>query len=305
MYNGKNSNFSKITRNKKPADVAFNIFILLFSVITFFIIAYPLYFVVIASVSSSTLVSQGQVVLWPKAINFFGFNQVFSDSRIWTGYRNTIIYTFSGTIVNMLFTLPAAYVLSRKVFMPRKLLMFLFTFTMFFNGGLMPTYLLMKQINFINKPWVFIIPFSVNVFNLIITRSFFENSIPDELYEAAQLDGCSHFKFFSKVVIPLSKAVVSVVTLYYIVGHWNDFFTGLLYIREAALQPLQNVLRNILISNQVFASGAGSVGSGYAQQYADQVKYAVIIVSTLPILVVYPFIQKYFDKGVMIGAVKG
>lgn len=183
--------------------------------------------------------------------------------------------------------------------------MFFFTFTMFFNGGLIPTYMLMKEIKFIDKPWVFIIPFCVNVFNLIITRTFFESSIPHELYEAAQLDGCTHFKYFGKIVLPLSKAVVSVIALYYTVGHWNDFFTGLVYIRTATLHPLQNILRNILISNQVFASGAGSVGAGYAQQYADQVKYAIIIVSTLPILVVYPFIQKYFDKGVMIGAVKG
>ncbi len=140
---------------------------------------------------------------------------------------------------------------------------------------------------------------------MIITRSFFENSIPDELYEAASIDGCNHFTFFAKIVIPLSKAVVSVIALYYMVAHWNDFFTGLLYVRNAALQPLQNVLRGILLSNQVFSSGAGSVGSGYAQEYANQVKYAIIIVSTLPILLVYPFIQKYFDKGVMIGAVKG
>jgi putative aldouronate transport system permease protein len=223
------------------------------------------------------------------------------------GYKNTIIYTVLGTVLNLLLTLPAAYVLSRHEFKARRILMFVFVVTMFFNGGLIPTYLLMKELNLTNNMWVFIIPFSVNVFNLIIVRTFFESSIPKELFEAAQMDGCSHFQFFGKVVLPLSKAVISVVGLYYLVGHWNDFFTGLIYIRDYSLQPLQIVLRDILLSNQVFAEGAGSGGAagGYAQRYADQIKYGVIIVSTLPILIVYPFIQKYFEKGVMIGSVKG
>ncbi|MES9566642.1 carbohydrate ABC transporter permease [Rhodococcus baikonurensis] len=178
---------------------------------------------------------------------------------------------------------------------------------MFFNGGLIPTYLLMKELSLINNMWVFILPFSVNVFNLIITRTFFESSLPKELFEAAQMDGCTHFQFFGKIALPLSKAVISVVGLYYLVGHWNDFFTGLIYIRDYSLQPLQIVLRDILLSNQVFAEGAGAGGAagGYAQKYADQIKYGVIIVSTLPILIIYPFIQKYFEKGVMIGSVKG
>jgi putative aldouronate transport system permease protein len=178
---------------------------------------------------------------------------------------------------------------------------------MFFNGGLIPTYLLMKGLHLTNTMWVFILPFSVNVFNLIITRTFFETSLPRELYEAAAIDGCSHFKFFTKVALPLSKAIVSVIGLYYLVAHWNDFFTGLIYIRSNSLQPLQIVLRDILLSNQVFSQGAGVGGDagGYAQRYADQIKYGVIIVSTLPILLVYPFIQKYFEKGVLIGSVKG
>jgi len=306
---GKMSKNSRKASNKiktrNPADIAFNIFIVAISILIFIIIAYPLYFVIIASISNSNMVAQGQVVLLPKDINFFGYEKVFEDSRIWTGYKNTIIYTVLGTTVNMMATLPAAYVVSRRDFKPRKIIMFFFTFTMFFNGGLIPTYMLIKNVKLIDSPLVFIIPFCVNVYNLIITRTFFETSIPNELYEAAQLDGCSHFKYFLQIVLPLSKAVVSVIALYYTVGHWNDFFTGLMYIRTTDMQPLQNVLRNILISNQVFASGAGSVGAGYAQQYADQVKYAIIIVSTLPILVIYPFIQKYFDKGVMIGAIKG
>jgi putative aldouronate transport system permease protein len=216
-------------------------------------------------------------------------------------------YTILGTFVNLLFTLPAAYVLSRREFRARRFIMFFFVVTLFFNGGLIPTYLLMKGLHLTNTIGVFIFPFCVNVFYLIIARTFFETSLPSELYEAAAIDGCSHFKFFIQVAMPLSKALISVIGLYYLVGHWNDFFTALIYIRSNELQPLQIILRDILLSNQVFASGAGVGGDagGYAQRYADQIKYGVIIVSTLPILVLYPFLQKYFEKGVMIGSVKG
>lgn len=294
-------------KGKNINDMIFDLCIYVICAIVFLIIAYPLYFVVIASVSDSTLVSTGKVLLFPKGFSLFGYQEIFQDSRIWVGYKNTMIYSLLGTFVNLLLTLPAAYVLSRKEFRARRILMFFFVFTMFFNGGLIPTYLLMKDLQLIDTMWVFIIPFSVNVFNLIITRTFFETSIPNELFEAASIDGCNHFTFFLKVVLPLSKAVVSVIGLYYLVWHWNDFFTGLIYIRDYNLQPLQIVLRDILLSNQVFAEGAGSGGAsgGYAQRYADQIKYGVIIISTLPILIVYPFIQKYFEKGVMIGSVKG
>lgn len=296
-------------KNMSTADIIFDGIVLFLALIVLFIVVYPLYFIVIASVSDSTMVAQGQVTLIPKGFSLYGYEQIFKDTRIWVGYKNTIIYTVLGTIVNMIFTLPAAYTLSRSEFKARKFLMFFFVFTMFFNGGLIPTYLLMKDLHIINTMWVFIIPFCVNIYNLIITRTFFETSIPKELYEAAALDGCSHFRFFTMIILPLSKAVVSVITLYYLVAHWNDFFTALIYIRDSELKPLQIVLRDILLSNQAFAGGAGSAGvvgaGGYAQKYADQIKYGVIIVSTLPILCVYPFIQKYFEKGVMIGAVKG
>ncbi|GIP18513.1 sugar ABC transporter permease [Paenibacillus montaniterrae] len=294
-------------KGKSPTELGFSIALGLFCIAIFLLIAYPLYFIIIASISDSVLVSTGKVLLFPKGVSFFGYTEIFKDERIWTGYRNTIFYTIAGTLVNLLVTLPAAYVLSRKDFKAGKFIMFAFIFTMFFNGGLIPTYLLMKDLHLINTVWVFIIPFCVNVFYLIIARTFFESSLPKELYEAAAMDGCSHFTYFMKVALPLSKAMISVIGLYYLVGHWNDFFTGLIYIRSNELQPLQIVLRDILLSNQVFSGGAGTGGSagGYAQRYADQIKYGVIIISTLPILLVYPFIQKYFDKGVMIGSVKG
>jgi putative aldouronate transport system permease protein len=296
-----------ILRKRTPGDVLFDAFIAAACIIVFLIVAYPLYFVVIASVSDSTMVATGKVWLWPKGFSLYGYNEIFDDTRIWRGYRNTILYTTLGTFVNLLFTLPAAYALSRREFRARRFLMFVFVVTMFFSGGLIPTYLLIKGLGMTNTMWVFIFPFCVNVYNLIIVRTFFETSLPRELYEAAAMDGCGHFRFFWSVALPLSKAVISVIGLYYAVAHWNDFFTALVYVRNNDLQPLQIVLRDILLSNQVFQSGAGTGGQagGYAQRYADQIKYGVIIVSTLPILLVYPFIQKYFEKGVMIGSVKG
>ena len=289
------------------ADNIFEFFIIIFCIFVFIIVAYPLYFIVIASFSDSTYVNQGLVILTPKGFSTYGYSKIFEDTRIWTGYKNTLIYTLGGTAINLLFTLPGAYALAYKRFKARKYIMRAFVFTMFFNGGLIPTYMLIRNLRMVDTMWVMMIPFCVNVYNLIITRTFFEHTIPDELYEAAIIDGCRHFKFFTTVVLPLSKAIISVIFLYYMVGHWNNFFTALIYLNKDNLQPLQIVLRNILLSNQVFMEGAGMGGEagGYAQRYADQVKYGVILVSTLPILCLYPFIQKYFEEGIMIGAIKG
>lgn len=285
-------------------DRIFKTVILILTILIFVIIVYPLWFVVIASISNSDLVNQGKVTFWPQDIRFYGFQQIWEDSRIWLGYANTILYVVAGTAVNMAVTMPAAYALSRKTFKARNVIMLYFVFTMFFNGGLVPTYLTVSNMGLISTKWILIIMGALNVYNLIIARTFIETSIPNDLYEAAVLDGCSHAKYFFKVVIPLSKAVISVLILYYAVGHWNDYFTALIYNNNTNNEPLQIVLRRILLLNEAFSSGTGVQG-GYAQSSADQVKYAVIIVSTVPILCVYPFIQKYFEKGVMIGAVKG
>ncbi|WMJ87193.1 carbohydrate ABC transporter permease [Anaerocolumna sp. MB42-C2] len=299
----------KNLRQRSSSDIFFRILVSTVSVLAFVSVVYPLYFIIIASVSNSNYVNQGLVLFLPKGFSTYGYEQIFKDSRIWHGYLNTILYTIGGTLVNLAVTLPAAYALSRKNFRERKIIMALFVFTMYFGGGMVPTYMLINDLKIINTPWAMILPTAMSVYNLIITRTFMESSLPDDLYEAAILDGCSHFKYFGTVVIPLSKAVISVIFLYYMVGHWNDFFNALLYLNKDGLQPLQVVLRNILLVNQAFAGGAGSgagAGAGsYAQQFADQIKYGVIIVSTVPILCIYPFIQKYFEKGVMIGAVKG
>ena len=209
------------------------------------------------------------------------------------------------SVITKVITMPAAYALSRKDFKARNGVMFYFVFTMFFSGGLVPTYMTVSALHLISTKTILIVFVAINTYNLIIARTFIQNSIPDDLYEAAVLDGCSHFTYFMKVVLPLSKAVISVLILYYAVFHWNDYFNALIYNSKQDNAPLQIVLRDILLLNQAFASGNGGVQGGYGQSSADQVKYAVIIVSTLPILCVYPFIQKYFEKGVMIGAVKG
>ena len=295
-------------RHQSPSDRIFAIVVAVLVVVIVFLAIYPVFFVLIASFSDSTLVQTGKVLLWPRGINLFGYRQILGDGRIWNGYKNTIIYTVLGTAVNLIVTMPAAYALSRREFKARRPLMFLFAVTMFFSGGLIPTYLLYRDLHILNTMWVFILPSALNVYNLIIARSFYEASIPEELHEAALIDGANHFQYFWRVALPLSKAILSVITLYYLVYHWNDFFTGLIFVRDYSKQPLQIVLRDILIANQAFAGGAGNAGGtgqGYAQRFADQIKYGVIIVASLPVFIIYPFIQKYFDKGVMIGAVKG
>ncbi|MDE6845057.1 MAG: carbohydrate ABC transporter permease [Lachnospiraceae bacterium] len=287
------------------ADRVFGIVVVALSILIFAIVLYPLWFIVIASISNSNLVNLGQVKFLPKDIRFYGYQQIIEDSRIWKGYLNTLIYVVVGTVLNMVVTMPAAYALSRRGFKARNKVMFYFVFTMFFSGGLVPTYMTISALHLISTKTILIIFVAVNTYNLIIARTFIESSIPEDLYEAAVLDGCSHFSYFTKVVIPLSKAVNSVLILYYAVYHWNDYFNALVYNSKQENAPLQIVLREILLLNQAFASGNGGVQGGYGQSSADQVKYAVIIVSTLPILCVYPFVQKYFEKGVMIGAVKG
>lgn len=296
-------------RRDTPGDLVFKALLALCCVLVLLLTLYPIYFVVIASVSSPDLVSTGQVWLFPRDLSWFGYEQILADDRIWNGYRNTLLYAVAGTALNLLVTMPAAFTLSRREFRPRRVLMFFFAFTMFFSGGLIPMYLLLRDLNLLDNWLVFILPSAVNVFNLIIARSFFEYSLPEELHEAASIDGANYFQFFLKIALPLSMPILSVIGLYYLVQHWNDFFTGLVFVRDYSLQPLQIVLRDILISNQAFSGGAGGAGGAgagsYAQQYADQIKYGVIVVSTLPVIVLYPFLQRYFEKGVMIGAVKG
>ena len=297
-------NLGALWRTRSASDWIIDGIIALIIAAIVLAILYPMWFIIVASFSDPNLVSTGKVTVLPKGINFKGYIKILEDTRIWIGYRNTLLYSLLGTAVNLIVTLPAAFALSRKEFKPRRVILFFFTFTMFFGGGLIPSYLLMKQLGLLNSIWVFIIPGAFSGFNMIIARSFFEASIPEELHDAAQVDGLSYFGYFNKIVLPLSTAIIAVIGLYYFVGHWNDYFTGLIYIRDQNLQPLQNVLQNILLANQTQVGAVGMTAMD-SQNFADQIKFGVIIVSTIPLLIIYPFLQKYFNKGVMIGAVKG
>ncbi len=283
--------------------------VLNFTILTICVILvlYPLYFMVIASISDPSAIYAGEVWLLPKKITFEGYERIFRDNSIWIGYRNSLIYTLVGTLINVTLTLTAAYALSRKDLPGRKFFMLFITFTLFFNGGLIPTYLVVKDLKMLNTIWALVIPNAVSVFNLIIARTFLENTIPDELLEAAVIDGCSDAQFFRKIVLPLSKPIIAILVLYYGVGHWNSFFDALIYLRDESLYPLQIILRNILVQNQVNTTQMSMDAASYAaqQRVSELIKYGVIMVASVPVLILYPFLQKYFVKGTMIGSVKG
>lgn len=272
------------------------------------IFVWPLWFVVIASFSNPNEVWNGNVILLPKGFTLAAYEAVAEYKMIWTGYRNTIIYTVAGTVINLIMTVCAAYPLSRKDFVPRNFFMFMFMLTMYFSGGLIPTYLVVNKLHILNTPWAMMLPGAVSIYNVIITRTYFINSIPSSLQEAAELDGANTFQFLMKIVLPLSKPIMAVIALYYAVGHWNDFFTALIYLNDKDLMPLQSFLRDLLMSNKMSLANMQGLDAAQAEakmQLSQTLKYSAIIVSTVPVLCIYPFIQKYFVKGVMIGSVKG
>ena len=291
------------------ADRLYDIVILILISLLLLIILYPLWFVIIASVSNSSEVMKGNVIFWPKEFSFEAYEKVLQDPKIVTGYCNTIFYTVAGTLLNLVGTIAIAYPLSRRDFVGRKVISIVLTFTMFFNGGLIPTYLVYKEINLINTPWVMIIPGMVNVYNMIVMRSFFE-SLPYEMHEAAFIDGCGNIKIITKIVLPLSLPIIAVMIIFYGVMHWNEYFSALVYISDQKNKPLQLILRDILITStsrvsSMMSGGAANTGEMDRIRTAESIKYAVAVVSTVPVLCLYPFLQKHFSKGVMIGAIKG
>lgn len=281
---------------------------ILFIVLTLsmLVVLFPLYFIVIASISDPVLVQSGEVLFWPKEITFEGYKMIFQDSSIWRGYGISLWCVVVGTIINLFFTIPTGYALSRKNLPGRKFFMLFLTFTMFFGGGLIPTYLLVKDLGLINSLWSLVLTDAVSVINIIIVRTYFQTNIPEELYEAAQMDGCSEIKTFFKIAIPLAKPIIAIMMLYYGLGQWNQFFKGIIYIQDEKLYPLQLVLRNILVQNTSTAGTTMNTDTFLAQQrLAELIKYGVIIIGSLPPILAYPFVQKYFEKGVMVGSVKG
>ena len=268
------------------------------------IISYPLIYVVSSSFSAPSAVLAGKVVLWPVDPSLEGYQAIFRNKYIGIGYFNSFFYTIVGTVFNVALTLMTAYPLTRKEMPFNKFITFLFTFTMFFSGGMIPTYMLMSTLKLLDTRWIMIISGFVSVYNMIITRTFIQSSIPNELFEAAQIDGCSYLKYFIVMVLPLSKAVIAVISLYYAVGHWNSYFDAFLYLNTRELYPLQLFLREILVANTITEDVDPELMTR-KQGLADVLKYSLIIVASVPVLVIYPLVQKFFAKGVMIGSLKG
>lgn len=270
------------------------------------IVSYPIYFVVIASFSDPSLVGTGQIVLYPKGITLEGYQELFKDNTVWRGLFNSFYIVICGTLVNLLLTLPIAYALTIKRFMFRNTLMKILLFTMYFSGGLIPTYLLVDKLGLIDKPYTMIVTAGVSVTNIIIARTTIANSIPYEMYEAVTIDGGDHFVYFGKFVLPLSKAIIAVLILYYGMGHWNSYYGAMIYLNTKDYYPMQLILRNILVLGQMLAQTAEDAEQAIlAARRAELMKYGLIVVTSVPMFIIYPFIQKYFEKGVMIGSVKG
>ncbi|GHV51698.1 ABC transporter permease [Spirochaetia bacterium] len=292
---------------KSASRQIFDLFNFCFMIFVSVIMLYPFLFVLAASFSSSSEVARGMVGIIPKGFNTRAYSAVFNYKHIWIGYRNTLLYTGVGTLINLFMTVVGAYPLSRKQFYGRGVFTFFIAVTMFFSGGLIPTYLIMRSYHLLNTFWVMVIPGAISTWNMIIMRTFFQN-IPSELEEAAVIDGCSDIGVLVRVILPLSTASIMTIGMFYAVGHWNSWFSAFIYLRDQARYPIQLWLRLIVLQNQiqdVTLLQAGSVDMGAENLISDTIKYAVIIVAAAPILCVYPFIQKYFVKGVMVGSVKG
>lgn len=296
--------------NETKTDKIFLLFVYIFLTFALLIVLYPLIYIISASISDPTVVNSGNMWLFPKDITFEGYRVIFQNDSIWRGYMMTIIYTVLGTAINLAVTIPAAYALSRQDFYGRAFFTAMFVVTMFIDGGLIPTYLVVRNLGLIDTIWAMVLPSAVALWNIIITRVFFQSTIPRGLEEAAIIDGASNFKMFMKIILPLSAPIIAVMALFYGVGHWNQYFNALIYLSNRDLYPLQLVLREILVLQEMSGGSTNLTGEmaeflHSQQQLAAIIKYGVMIVSSLPIIIVYPFLQRYFVKGVMIGSLKG
>lgn len=298
----------KIKRSRE--DIIYDAVIFIILTLIFIIVAYPLYFIIISSVSDPKAVAGGKVIFKPIGFTLQGYAEVFKDDRIMQSFFNSLIYTTCGTLLNLAVTLPTAYALSRTKFFAKKFVTTFYMITMFIGGGMIPTYLVVQKTGLLDSMWALIIPGALSVYNMIVARTFFQQNISEELYEAAEIDGCGHGRFFFSIALPLSGAITAIMVLYYGVGHWNSYFNALLYMQTEEKFPLQLVLRSILVQNEAqLNQGALSAAAREAmekqRQLVELMKYSLIIISSIPVMVIYPFIQKHFVKGVMIGSVKG
>ena len=290
---------------KSKQDIIFDIIVYSIAIIITLLALYPMYFVLIASFSDANAVARGIVDFFPKGFTLKGYKALIDYKEIWIGYRNTIVYAALSVLFSLALNLSAGYVLSRKDLYGKKGIMIFYMIPMFFGGGIVPAFLNMKKLGLYDTMWALIIPGAVSTYNIIVSRTFFTTSIPEELWDSAQIDGANTYQFFFKIVLPLSKAIIAVLALWTIVGRWNGYFDALLYIRKPDLQPLQMVLRSILINNQMTSSLLVGEAGAEARELAELIKYAVIIVSSAPIICIYPFVQKHFNQGVMLGSIKG
>ncbi len=294
----------KTKQSKVPQSLGSKIFsIVNYTILALvgFIMFYPMFYVFIVSISSAQYINQGMISFLPKGINFEAYERVLQNKDIWVGYKNTILYTVLGTLINVVLTAMCAYPLSRKDFYGRGPFTVLITLTMFISGGMIPLYLVINNLKIMNTMWAILLPSAISTYNMIVMRTSF-SSIPDSLIESAYLDGANDIQILAKIIMPLSKAIIATMVLFYAVSHWNSYFPAMLYLNDKAKYPVQVIMRDIIIESDM--SQAGDM-SGMANVAATNYKYAVIIISIVPILMVYPFIQKYFTKGVMVGAVKG
>lgn len=293
-------------KNQSNGDRIFMFLVNAFLIISFILVAYPLIYVVSASFSSPGALVSGKVWLLPVEMTLAGYKAVFANNQIMSGYANSLYYLVVGTSVNLVMTMLAAYPLSRNTFLGRNVFMFLFVFTMLFSGGLIPLYLVVKNLGLTDTRMAMIIPTALAVWNVIITRTYLTSSIPNELYEAAKVDGASEFRQFVSIAVPLSKPILAVLALYYGVGHWNAYFNAMIFLKSKELYPLQIVLRSILVKSQINTGQIAMMENMTDQMgIGSLVKYSVIVVASVPVLLIYPVVQKYFVKGVMVGSLKG
>lgn len=289
------------------SDKTFDLINNLFLTLIVIVIVYPLVFVISASISDPLAVSSGKMWLFPIDITFDGYKRILEDGSIWLGYRNTIYYTTVGTLIHLFILLPCAYSLSRKELGGRKVILWFILFTMMFSGGLIPTYLVVKNLGMLDSIWALVIPGVVGAWSILVARAFFQQSIPDQLIEAAKIDGANEFYIFLRIVIPLSMPIIAVMALFHAVNLWNQYFNALIYLSDRDKYPLQLILREILVVNQMqLGEGSGEQTESLVQQVrtGGLIKYAVIIVSSLPLLIAYPFLQRFFVQGVLIGSIK-
>jgi len=294
--------------HETKVDRVFNVVVYVLIALLLLLFIYPIWFVLMASFSDPQYVNAGALLIYPRGFTTMGYKMVFSDDRIWTGYLNTIFYAGVGTVLATMVQVMAGYALSRKDLPGRSIFMLLFVFTMYFSGGLIPFYLVVKELNLVNTRFLMIVTGLASVYNIIIVRSFFASSMPVELYEAASIDGCTNQRYFFSIVLPLSKAIIAVIALYCLVAQWNSYFNAMIFLSDRSEYPLQLFLREILLAAQTYSDPSAVQGDAVAaaqmEIMGEVIKYGVIVVSTLPVIIIYPFLQKYFVQGIMSGSIR-